>query len=42
MEFEAQVPIRSKIVIDNSILEQVNTFTYLGCKILYEEEYDRT
>jgi hypothetical protein len=28
-----QVVIRSKIVIDNKVLEQVNTFTYLRCKI---------
>jgi hypothetical protein len=32
-------PIRSKIVIDK-ILEQVNTFTYLGCNILYQKEKD--
>jgi hypothetical protein len=31
-------PIRSKIVIDNMILEQVNTFTYLGCNISYQKE----
>jgi hypothetical protein len=31
-------PIRSKTVIDNVILEQVNTFTYLGCNISYQEE----
>jgi hypothetical protein len=33
-------PIRSKILIDNMILEQVNTFTYLGCNISYLEERD--
>jgi hypothetical protein len=33
MAFTGQVPVRSKIVIDNIILEQVNAGTYLGCKI---------
>jgi hypothetical protein len=35
---KGQVPIRSNIVIDNTVLEQVNTFIYLGCKTLYNEE----
>jgi len=30
--------LTSKIVTDNIILEQVNMFTYLGCKISYEGE----
>jgi hypothetical protein len=38
--FKGIEPIRSKIVIDNTILEQVNTFTYLGCNISYQEEKD--
>jgi hypothetical protein len=33
-------PIRSKIVIDNMILEQVNTSTYLDCGISYQDEKD--
>jgi hypothetical protein len=33
-------PIRSKIIVDIMILEQVNTFTYLGCNISYQEERD--
>jgi hypothetical protein len=33
-------PMRSKIVIDNMILEQMNTFPYLGCNISYQEEKD--
>jgi hypothetical protein len=36
MAFKARVPIRSKIVIlkdINTILKQINTFTYLGCEI---------
>jgi transposase len=40
MAFKGTEPIRSKIVIDNRILEQVNTFTYLGCNISYQEEKD--
>jgi glutaminase len=35
MAFKGTEPIRSKIVIDNMILEQVNTFIYLGCNITY-------
>jgi len=27
----------SKIVTDNTVLEHVNTFIYLRCKISYEE-----
>jgi hypothetical protein len=38
MAFTGQVPIRSKTVINNIVLEQENTFTYFGCKISYEEE----
>jgi hypothetical protein len=40
MAFKGTEPIRSKIVIDNVISEQVNTFTYLGCNISYQEEKD--
>jgi hypothetical protein len=40
MVFKETEPVRSKIVIDNRILEQVNTFTYLGCNISYQEERD--
>jgi hypothetical protein len=36
MAFKGTEPIRSKIVIDNMI-EQVNTLTYLGCNISYQE-----
>jgi hypothetical protein len=35
MTFKSQVLIRSKTVIDNIILEQIHTFTYLGRQILY-------
>jgi hypothetical protein len=40
LAFKGTEPVRSKIVIDNMILEQVNTFTYLGCNISYQEERD--
>jgi hypothetical protein len=33
--FKGQVPIRSKILRDNTILEEINAFTYLGYKIPY-------
>jgi hypothetical protein len=42
MTFKGQVPIRSKIVVDNTILEQVDMFAYLGCKISHKEETDIT
>jgi len=32
--------ISSKIVIDNKIIEQVNSFNYLGNMISYEKELD--
>jgi hypothetical protein len=38
MNFEGTEPIRSKIVIDNMILEQVNTFTHLVCNISHQEQ----
>jgi len=31
-------PVRTKIVIDNKIIEQVNSFNYLGNMISYEKE----
>jgi hypothetical protein len=40
MDFKGTEPIRSKIVNENRILEQVNTFTYLGCNISYQEDKD--
>jgi hypothetical protein len=38
MAFKRQVPISRKIVINNIKLEQIHTFTCLGCKISYEEK----
>jgi len=42
MVFKGKVTIKSKIVIGNTVLQQVNTYTYMGCKILYKEEIDIT
>ena len=33
-------PVRTKIVIDNKIIEQGNSFNYLGNMISYEKELD--
>jgi hypothetical protein len=38
MAFKGRKPVRSKICINNKILEQVNTFNYLGYYLSYEEE----
>jgi hypothetical protein len=40
--FKKQVSVRSQIVTDTTLLEQVNAVTYLGIKISYEEEEDVT
>jgi len=39
MAFKGRDPVRTKIVIDNKIIEQVNLFNYLG-NISYEGELD--
>jgi len=39
MAFRGWDPVRTKIVIDNKIIEQVNSFNYLGT-ISYEKELD--
>jgi hypothetical protein len=38
MAFVGKDPVRSKICINNQMLEQVNTFNYLGCTLSYEGE----
>jgi hypothetical protein len=38
--FRGRDPLRSKIVIDNKIIEQVNSFNCLGSLISYENEMD--
>lgn len=40
MAFKGKDPVRSKIVVNNEILEQVSHFTYLGCDLTYENETD--
>jgi hypothetical protein len=40
MAFKGRNPIRSKIVIDNKIIKQVNSFYYLGDLISCENEMD--
>jgi hypothetical protein len=39
MAFRGRDPVRTKIVIDNKIIEQVNSFNYLG-KITNKKELD--
>ena len=39
MAFTGRDPVRTKIVIDNKIMEQVNSFNYLR-NISYEKELD--
>ena len=40
MAFKGRDPVRTKIVIDNRIIGQVNSFNYLGNMISYEKELD--
>ena len=40
MAFTGRDPVRTKIVIDNKIIKQVNSFNYLGNMISYEKELD--
>jgi len=40
MAFKGRDPVRTKILIDNKIIEQVNSFNYLGNVICYEKELD--
>jgi hypothetical protein len=40
MEFRGRDPVRTKIVIDNKITEQVISFNYLEYMISYEKELD--
>ena len=38
MAFKGKEPIRTKIVIENEVIEQVSHFNYLGCDLTYEYE----
>src|SRR5215475_320163 len=40
MAFRGRDPVRTKTVIDNKIIEQVNSFNYLGNMISYDKELD--
>lgn len=40
MAFKGKYPVRTKIVIEGKILEQVKHFKYLGCYVSYEKEID--
>jgi len=40
MAFRGRDPVRTKIAIDNKIIEQVNSFNYLGSMISYGKELD--
>jgi hypothetical protein len=40
MEFRGRDPVRTTIVIDNKIIEQVNSLNYLGNMISYDKELD--
>ena len=40
MAFKGRDPVRTKIVIDKKIIEEVNLFNYLGNMICYEGELD--
>jgi hypothetical protein len=40
MAFQGQEPVRCKIETENKIMEQVNSFNYLGNLMSYEKEMD--
>jgi len=40
MTYKGRDPVRTKIVIDYRIIEQINLFNYLGNMISYEGELD--
>lgn len=40
MAFRGKYPIRTKIIIDDKVIEQVKHFNYLGCDITYEYSND--
>jgi len=40
MAFKGRDPVRTKIAIDNKIIEKVNLFNYLGNMVSYDEELD--
>ena len=40
LDFKGSENLRSKITIENNVLEQVNNFNYLGCNISYIKNED--
>jgi len=40
MAFKGRDPVRTKIAIDNKIIEQINLFNYLGKTLFYEGKLD--
>jgi len=42
MAYKERVPVRSKFVIDNKIIEKVNSFNYLGNLISYKNNWTMT
>jgi hypothetical protein len=40
MEFCGKRPVRSKLILDNQLVEQVSKFNYLGCQLSYQGEPD--
>ena len=40
MAFKGRDTVRTKIIIDNKIIEQVHMLNYLGITISYEKEWD--
>lgn len=40
MAFKGKNPVRSKILVNGNILEQVSHFNYLGCDISFKYEKD--
>jgi hypothetical protein len=42
MAFKGRDPVRSEIVMNNNIIVQINTFTYLHCFVSYQNGNDIT
>ena len=42
MAFKGRDTVTSKTVINNSTIEKINTFNYLGCSISYQNDKDIT
>jgi transcription elongation factor Elf1 len=40
MEFCGKRPVRSKLILDNQLVEQVSKFNCLGCQLSYKGEAD--